>query len=543
MKKRVLALVCCLSLTLGLFTYRPPEAKAIAIADDAIVTAVILSVLAYGGYKLWVDNLDASAIADIIKPHVKQWNYEHGSSAEDPFSGFAEWATGGMDKFRKSITPVPGGPGPDMNGISWVLSFALFDKVCQFAEWLGNRVGVKPGVAEPVPIAPPVGYTVQLLDGSSFKLGRPLGNGYYSPGDVFFQFPSTREEFDSLPSKTYFKFLEDVYFFYTFSTYDNLRFTANVTYGSSYDSAWTHVGRTPYRLYYDRLSLVVEDDNSLSVIGYNCDKYDGNKNYLKWCKVFTLPLLTLERIQGREVPSATLALPGTWSPTVPAEGAETVPMVIPGATPAEVLDVDALVQEILNRVTKNELVVQPSGSPAPDPGTQPDTKPSINPGTDTEGLGLFGWLKRIWESIVALPAQISEAFNNLLQTLFAPDTALMQEISTTFTDKFPFLPVLNRVGKDLFGMTADSEPPVIWIHLEDAEGKYTYGGKTKVLDMSFYQRYKADADKLISGFLWLGFLWLLFKRASAIIQGSEMLTEYSEAIDRGYRERKGKKTK
>lgn len=152
MKKRVLALVCCLSLTLGLFTYRPPEAKAIAIADDAIVTAVILSVLAYGGYKLWVDNLDASALADIIKPHVKQWNYEHGSSAEDPFSGFAEWATGGMDKFRKSITPVPGGPGPDMTGISWVLSFALFDKVCQFAEWLGNKVGAKPGVAEPVPI-------------------------------------------------------------------------------------------------------------------------------------------------------------------------------------------------------------------------------------------------------------------------------------------------------------------------------------------------------------------------------------------------------
>lgn len=242
-------------------------------------------------------------------------------------------------------------------------------------------------------------------------------------------------------------------------------------------------------------------------------------------------------------PSASLALPGTWSPTVPAEGTETVPMVIPGATPAEVLDVDALVQEILNRVTKNELVVQPSGSPAPDPGTQPDTKPSINPGTDTEGLGLFGWLKRIWESIIALPAQIAEAFNNLLQTLFAPDTALMQEISTTFTDKFPFLPVLSRVGNDLFGMTADSEPPVIWIHLEDAEGKYTYGDKTKVLDMSFYQRYKADADKLISGFLWLGFLWLLFKRASAIIQGSEMLTEYSEAIDRGYRERKGKKTK
>ena len=94
-----LSMVCSLVI-------QPPKAKAIAIADDAVVAAVILSVMAYGGYKLWVDNLDASAIADIIKPHVKQWNYEHGSSAEDPFSGFAEWATGGMDKFRKSISEI-----------------------------------------------------------------------------------------------------------------------------------------------------------------------------------------------------------------------------------------------------------------------------------------------------------------------------------------------------------------------------------------------------------------------------------------------------
>ena len=514
MLKRILSLACCLSLTVGLFTYRPPEAKAIAIADDAIVTAVILSVLAYGGYKLWVDNLDASAIADIIKPHVKQWNYEHGSSAEDPFSGFAEWATGGMDKFRKSITPVPGGPGPDMNGISWVLSFALFDKVCQFAEWLGNRVGVKPGVAEPVPIAPPVGYTVQLLDGSSFKLGRPLGNGYDSPGDVFFKFPSTREEFDSLPSKIYFKFLEDVYFFYVFSMYDNLRFTANVAYGSSYDHAWTHVGQTPYRLYYDRLSLVVEDDNSLSVIGYNCDKYDGNKNYLKWCKVFTLPLLTLERIQGREVPSATLALPGTWSPTVPAEGTETVPMVIPGATPAGVLDVDALVQEILNRVTKNELVVQPSGSPAPDPGTQPDTKPSINPGTDTEGLGLFGWLKRIWESIIALPAQIAEAIKNIFIPHEGYAAEFVADLAGAYQGRFGLLTYPVSVLADFVGTVAtldEQEPILRWNDVKwkgqvvIPKGEYNLKSAIAGTEMqTVYQVYRTVASAaLIVGFIHL----------------------------------------
>lgn len=84
-------------------------------------------------------------------------------------------------------------------------------------------------------------------------------------------------------------------------------------------------------------------------------------------------------------------------------------------------------------------------------------------------------------------------------------------------------------------MTPDSEPPVIWIHLDKAEGKYSYGGKVKALDMSWYQRYKADMDKLISGFLWLGFLWLLFKRAASIIQGGEMYTEYYNDIRDYYR--------
>lgn len=523
--KRALALALCLSLTLGAFVYRLPEAKAIALVDDAaIVTSVIVAVMVYGGYRFWLNNIDAGTFSDIIKPKVKQWNYQHGSSAEDPYSGFAEWSAGGMDNFRKSITPGPGNSGPDMKGLSWLLAGALFEKVCEFVEWLGKELGVQPGVEEPVPIAPPAGYTVQLLDGSSFKLGRPLGNGYYSPGDVFFEFPSTRDEFNSLPSQFYLKFLEDVYFQYSFSTYDNLRFHVNAFYGSSVRSDWMHLGITPYRLYCDRLSLAVENDNSLSVIGYNNDKYDGNKNYLKWCKVLTLPLLTLERIQGREVPSATLALPGTWSPSVPAEGTETVPMAIPGAAPAEALDVDALAQEILKRLTQNELEVKPSGSQIVDPGTQPDTKPSINPGTDTEGLGLFGWLKRIWQSIVALPAQIADAFNNLLQTLFVPDAALLQEISDAFSDKFGFFGVLHRFGGDLFGMTAETEPPVIWVHLENAESKYgySYGDKQKILDLSWYQKYKANVDGILSGFLWLGYLWLLFKRAPGILSGMHL---------------------
>ena len=38
MLKRILSLACCLSLTVGLFTYRPPEAKAI-VTEASLATS------------------------------------------------------------------------------------------------------------------------------------------------------------------------------------------------------------------------------------------------------------------------------------------------------------------------------------------------------------------------------------------------------------------------------------------------------------------------------------------------------------------------
>ena len=120
---------------------------------------------------------------------------------------------------------------------------------------------------------------------------------------------------------------------------------------------------------------------------------------------------------------------------------------------------------------------------------------------------------------------------------------MITEITDTFKGKFGFLPVLKQFGDDLFGMTAETEPPVIWIHLENAESKYgyDYGGKTKALDLTWYQKYKANVDTIVSGFLWLAFLWLLFKRASSIIQGGEMVEQYSADISAGHRGKGGKR--
>lgn len=51
------------------------------------------------------------------------------------------------------------------------------------------------------------------------------------------------------------------------------------------------------------------------------------------------------------------------------------------------------------------------------------------------------------------------------------------------------------------------------------------------LDLSWYAPHKKTVDGILSGILWLSYLFLLIKRAPGIIQGAEMVTEDSIKID------------
>lgn len=136
---------------------------------------------------------------------------------------------------------------------------------------------------------------------------------------------------------------------------------------------------------------------------------------------------------------------------------------------------------------------------------------------------LWGWLQNIIDAITALPAAIAEKVGEL----FKPDEALVTEIVDAFKSKFGFLSTLNSFVNDLFSLTPESDPPVIWVHLENAESRYgySYGDKQKILDLSWYQKYKASVDGILSGFLWLGYLWLLFKRAPGILNGMSLAND------------------
>ncbi len=59
------------------------------------------------------------------------------------------------------------------------------------------------------------------------------------------------------------------------------------------------------------------------------------------------------------------------------------------------------------------------------------------------------------------------------------------------------------------------------------------GGEVEVLDLSWYTPYKQTVDNLISGFLWLGYIWHLFKIAPSILGSVGLSVEKADDIDTG----------
>ena len=547
MKKRILAVVLCCSLDLGAVAYEPPKAKAVAVADDMLVASLIYSVMAAGGYQFTATNINTPTLADALAPYLAKFNKKVGQLNEDVWVAFVNFL--GSDSIaslrnKLNVNPDP----PEKKGVEFLLNAAIFEKIVEFVDWLGDELGLKEDTADDSMFGANK-KAIYSISGVFVPIGgvsRPVQNADVSmttdSSCFLFPFPSSDGDRYSLGDSAYI-IVKPYSSSSTYTDWVNGKASYDVTIYDSSDSKITTYNSGGGRLVGFGYSLTSDlfywilDYNGQTISGNPGGKWQRNSVHknslsrsLRWEDILGY---SLHETYPEPISSGLATkLPDEFSPTVPDDSSEDVPLLFPDLSPD--LDLDGLLEKILENLRDNTLKVEPSTATDPDP--TPDPNPNPEPGADA---GILDWIKSIFQAILNLPDLIAQAF----QKLFAPDTALVSEISDAFQNKFGFLPAIYALGTDLFGMTAETEPPVIWIHLEKAEGVYTYGGAVKALDLSWYQRYKADVDKLISGFMWLAFLWLLFKRASGIIQGAEMVSDYDTAISRGYRESNATKVK
>ncbi len=151
-----------------------------------------------------------------------------------------------------------------------------------------------------------------------------------------------------------------------------------------------------------------------------------------------------------------------------------------------------------------------------------DTLPEVEAGSDVVApgadAGVLEWLASIWSIIAGLPAAIAEAFAAVLFPSEDFLTAKVEAIRAKFSFVDGFLGFFDAFS-DAVTSSAE-EVPVIWIDLGAAEGGWYWGGKVKVLDLTWYRRYKPTGDALMSGALWAMFLWRTARKLPGIISGA-----------------------
>ena len=152
---------------------------------------------------------------------------------------------------------------------------------------------------------------------------------------------------------------------------------------------------------------------------------------------------------------------------------------------------------------------------------------AISQAISTAITDVIEWLKSlgapladILEWIKSLPSAIVDGISSVLTSIFVPSTdfitAKVESLRARFDWIDPFIVFAENISGELFS----TEPPVIYIHLDDAEGSYNYGGTIPFLDMRWYARYKEQGDLILSGFLWALFAWRMYLKLPGIISGA-----------------------
>lgn len=123
--------------------------------------------------------------------------------------------------------------------------------------------------------------------------------------------------------------------------------------------------------------------------------------------------------------------------------------------------------------------------------------------------------------------KIIELMKDMLKNLFVPSEEKILMIKDTVTSKFDFIEsiklAINSI-QDMFNNVGSA--PKLTLNL--GATKYTEAGEYVILDLSWYAPFKVYGDLVLTGFIYLFFIWRLFVAIPGIITGT------SSSISQGY---------
>lgn len=497
MLKRILSLACCLSLTVGLFTYRPPEAKAI-VTEASLATSVLWSFMQSAGITFNGTGMNSSSWAEAIEPYLRDFTEATDSAAKS----FWHWlGYDGASEFIKALSWSKITHPTTMPFPSVVIPPAVAKKMGEFTHWFAEKVGLASGTSQVVSYNPATNSII-LPDGKSFYFSDTVftniaGEGIYLTG---FSKGSGLSLFDFSDGKIYLSSTvclcieqngEDIRLFLRFG--DKSSYLTNFSHRLFDFTKPFYLGKGVN----GGLCAVFETlpDSSYRKKGYLYQGYELSfaKNEILFDDLFTVSKTQESRV--------TAVQPGALSPTYDDNGEKPTVVAYPNIN-GDLSSINDLLQQILDKLAANDLNSSASleGEAAPDV-----------PATD---IGWKGTIEKIYQGIIDLPGRIAEA----IKDLFIPHEGYAAEfvsgLTGAYQGRFGLLTYPFSVLGDFVGTVAtldEQEPILRWNdvkwqgHVVIAKGEYNLKSAIAGTEMqTVYQVYRTVASAaLIVGFLHL----------------------------------------
>ena len=498
MLKRILSLACCLSLTVGLFTYRPPEVKAI-VTEASLATSVLWSFMQSAGITFNGTGMNSSSWAEAIEPYLRDFTEWKDSAAKS----FWHWlGYDGASEFIKALSWSQITHPSTMPFPSVVIPPVAAKKMGEFTHWFAEKVGLASGGNSQVVSYNPATNSIILLDGKSFYFSDTVftniaGEGIYLTG---FSKGSGLSLFDFSDGKIY---LTSTVCLCIEQNGEDIRLFLRFGNKGSYLVDFSHKLFDFTKPFYlgkgvnGGLCAVFETlpDSSYRKKGY---LYQGKELSFAKNEILFDDLFTVSKTQESRV---TAVQSGALSPTYDDKGEKPTVVAYPNIN-GDLSSINDLLQQILDKLAANDLNSSASleGEAAPDV-----------PATD---IGWKGTIEKIYQGIIDLPGRIAEA----IKDLFIPHEGYAAEfvsgLTGAYQGRFGLLTYPFSVLGDFVGTVAtldEQEPILRWNdvkwqdHVVIAKGEYNLKSAIAGTEMqTVYQVYRVVASAaLIVGFLHL----------------------------------------
>lgn len=486
MLKRILSLACCLSLTVGLFTYRPPEAKAI-VTEASLATSVLWSFMQSAGITFNGTGMNSSSWAEAIEPYLRDFTEWKDSAAKS----FWHWlGYDGASEFIKALSWSQITHPTTMPFPSVVIPPAAAKKMGEFTHWFAEKVGLASGGGS-ISVSSVPGLSDRLFSIYSAYMLEISPNHPVPMSEYHYRLSVYSPSFDYGP---YCLFMSDCPLSFVLKT-----------------DKFIDGDTTRQPGYY----LYTSTDTTSGSRGFGFVRFSSDLKYASRSGssfpsragthyVYFLPL-DAEVSLGESGSSVTAVQPGALSPTYDDKGEKPTIVVYPNIN-GDLTSINDLLQQILDKLTANELDSSASleGEAAPDV-----------PATD---IGWKGTIEKIYQGIIDLPGRIAEA----IKDLFIPHEGYAAEfvsgLTGAYQGRFGLLTYPFSVLGDFVGTVAtldEQEPILRWNdvkwqdHVVIAKGEYNLKSAIAGTEMqAVYQIYRT----VVSAALIVGFLYLCIRK-------------------------------